>query len=85
MSVSRRTHDLREFGGPVLEPGFILKGKMSVMGIETTGAISLLPREVCLTANLYFYLALLSPVGAKPGNGLLVSDIKNSRGISNEG
>lgn len=47
--MARGAHDLRELGGPVLEAGFILKGKMSVLGIETTGAISLLPREVCWT------------------------------------
>ena len=64
ISVSRGTHDLREFGGPVLEPGFILKGKMSILGIETTGAISLHSREVCLTASLCFYLEFFSPASA---------------------
>ena len=45
--MAKGAHDLRKLGGPVLHPGFIMKGKMSVMGIETTGAISLSPKEVC--------------------------------------
>ena len=47
ISVTKGAHDLRKLGGPVLQPGFTMKGKMSVMGIETTGAISLSPKEVC--------------------------------------
>ena len=47
ISVARGAHDLSALGGPTIEPGFILAGKMSVLGIETTGAISLLPKEVC--------------------------------------
>ena len=43
----RGTRPLSELGGPVLQAGFIMKGKMSVLGIETTGAISLSPKEVC--------------------------------------
>ena len=53
ISVSRGAHDLSELGGPVLHPGFNLRGKMSVLGIETTGAISLLPKEVCSTDSFF--------------------------------
>lgn len=52
ISVAREVHDLREMGGPVLRPGFLLKGKMSVMGIETPGVISLLPHEFLVDAKV---------------------------------
>jgi len=52
ISVSRGAHDLSELGGPVLHPGFNLRGKMSVLGIETTGAISLLPKEFLIDAKI---------------------------------
>lgn len=56
ISIAKGTHDLKELGGPVLQPGFTLKGKMSLLGIETTGAISLLPKDVSLTGNLFVRL-----------------------------
>lgn len=52
ISVARGEHDLSELGGPVLQAGFIMKGKMSVLGIETTGAISLSPKEFLIDAKL---------------------------------
>ena len=46
MAVAKRSHDLTPNGGPNLEPGFHLSGKLTVLGIETDAALSLLPREV---------------------------------------
>ena len=54
ISFAKEVHDLRKFGGPVLQPGFLLKGKISVLGIETNGEISLLPKEVCRVVSLMY-------------------------------
>ena len=50
ISAAKGAHNLSVLEGPTIKPGFILSGKMSLFGIETTGAVSLLPEEVFKSA-----------------------------------
>lgn len=52
ISAAKGAHNLSVLGGPTIKPGFILSGKMSLFGIETTGAVSLLPEEFVIDAKI---------------------------------
>ena len=46
VSIAKRDHNLRPYGGPGVTAGFLFRGKMKVLGILTDVTISLKPEEV---------------------------------------
>ncbi|KAK3755318.1 hypothetical protein QZH41_014628, partial [Actinostola sp. cb2023] len=52
ISVAKTMHDERMKGGPLVQPGLVMSGRLRILGIESDATVSLSPREFLIDADV---------------------------------